>query len=158
MSFVMRYIRHRTLDRLRHSKRFKAFLREQSVRMSMPEEYIFLLLKRGYSSEQIKAMPEVSFTLGDFTGTSGSFTFTAGICDDISDARATFENGGTLEGIANQILQGGEVFVSDTDGSTTMTVAIAPSNQNVFEFYQGVGDAAFRAAFSYPNTFKLRIE
>lgn len=157
MSFVMRYVRHRVLDRLRHSKRFKAFLREQSVRMAMPEAYIFLLMKRGYSSNQIKAMPPVEFNLGDFTGTSGSFDYTDGISDNISDARATFENGGTLEGIANQILQGGEVFENE-DGSITMVVALKPSNSNVFEFYRGADEADFRAAFGYPTKFKLRID
>ncbi|QDB70871.1 hypothetical protein [Pseudomonas virus PBPA162] len=53
-----RYVRHRKLERLRHSTWFLAWLEEQAQRLSFSKSYILdtLLRQQGYTFEQIEAM------------------------------------------------------------------------------------------------------
>lgn len=52
-----RYVRHRTFEQARHSRRFKSWLDEQATRLGMTAEELFnnLLVGEGLSFEQIEA-------------------------------------------------------------------------------------------------------
>lgn len=57
-----RYVRHRKLERLRHSTWFHKWLEAQMARLSLTKRYIFdmLLNQRGYTFEQIEGMTNVT--------------------------------------------------------------------------------------------------
>lgn len=58
----MRHVRHRSFDRLRHSRRFRQFLEEQGERLFMSPEDVFndLMKAQGLTAEQVAARePEI---------------------------------------------------------------------------------------------------
>ena len=96
-----------------------------------------------------------AFQLGNFTGTEGAFAYVDGITNPIQEGQRMTLQDGVLEGLA-QNLEAGMIFVGDTNGRT-MSIALDPSNSNIFEFYYNPStgtDAEFREDFAYPAIFK----
>lgn len=90
------------------------------------------------------------FTLGAFT--DGDFT--DGL--NMLGQRASWENGGTLEGVAIPLMEAGMVFRGRTNNSS-MQVALKPSNNNVFEFFFGATVPDFEEDFANPAVFDLEV-
>ena len=55
MAVRPRHVSHRSLDRLRHSDRFKSWIAEQATRLDVTEEELFETLKT-FTFEQINNM------------------------------------------------------------------------------------------------------
>lgn len=57
MTVRPRYVRHRSFERLRHSRRFMAWLTEQGTRLGKTAEEVFNLLLAGGTFESVEGTP-----------------------------------------------------------------------------------------------------
>ncbi len=56
-SIRVRHLRHRSLERTRHSTNFLSWLNAQATRLEQTADEIFDALKAGATSQEIEAMP-----------------------------------------------------------------------------------------------------
>ncbi len=56
MEIRARYVRHRTLPRIRYSRHFKAWLQAQATRTGLTTNQIFGYLTSGYTAQQVESL------------------------------------------------------------------------------------------------------